>query len=169
MSALSLLPLAADGLVSFVGLLHVYIFRLESLSWYRGSARGFGVTAANYDATAGFAANQGFYNLVLAAGLLHAVWTGDWNNKVWFSAAVLCCGIIGFITTGSAKILQAQCLPSTLALVALFAADAAKGTLATSALGGVGAAAAVTVALSLFVKARLTSDAAFHAKKRGGQ
>jgi len=160
------LSLAADALVVLVGLIHIFIFHLESLTWYRGSARGFGVSPAHYGATAVFAANQGFYNLALAAALLHATWSANWANQVGGATAVLCCGIIGYVTTGSAKILRAQCVPAGMALAALFLADASdKSGLDRPTLGCVGAAAAATVVLSLFVKARLNSDAAFHAQK----
>lgn len=160
-----MLGLLANASTAFVGLLHCYIFNLEALTWYRGSAKGFGVKPEHFALTAGLAANQGFYNLVLAFGLFHALATGNWSNKVFFTAAVVACGIIGYITTGSGKILRAQCVPAGLALALLFAAN--KEYEVTSA-AGVAAVLAATVAISKFVKARLDGDAIMHAKKLAG-
>lgn len=73
----------------------------------------------------------------------------------------------GFITTGSGKILRAQCVPAALSLAALFYAqqEGHKGALNLPALAWVCAASVVTLGLSFFVKSRVAGDAAFHAKK----
>lgn len=61
------------GLVfaALAALLHVYIFRMESLAWDGPQARKtFGVPDAQLEATRPFAFNQGFYNLFLAIAAL---------------------------------------------------------------------------------------------------
>lgn len=57
------------GLVfaALAGLLHVYIFWLESVAWTGERARGtFGMSVEEAQATKSMAFNQGFYNLFLA-------------------------------------------------------------------------------------------------------
>ena len=54
-----MLSSVGNVLVGLVGLIHVFIFNLESLKWYRGAAKGFGVKKEHYPTTAVFAANQG--------------------------------------------------------------------------------------------------------------
>ncbi|HEY0217854.1 MAG TPA: DUF1304 domain-containing protein, partial [Cellulomonas sp.] len=59
----------ATGLVlaALAALVHVYIFRLESLTWTSERTRAvFGTTEAEAEATRALAFNQGFYNLFLA-------------------------------------------------------------------------------------------------------
>lgn len=148
-----LLNLASDSLVVLLAAIHVYVFNLESLLWSRGAARGFGVRPEHVAVTGTLAANQGFYNLVLAAGLLWGVLAGDWGVKVFFSGAVLCCGLFGYLTTSSTKILQAQCAPAALTLAALFVADVS--AVHALGLGAVGAALVVTLALAMAVQERL--------------
>jgi putative membrane protein len=68
MSALSWLLLA------LAGLLHVYIFWLESFAWTAPRTRAtFGTTPAVAEATKPLAYNQGWYNLFLAVGAFAAV------------------------------------------------------------------------------------------------
>jgi putative membrane protein len=163
-SLVVMLNLAANVLVCFLSLVHVFIFRLEALCWFRGTAKGFGVAAENVHTTAVLAANQGVYNLVLAAGLGWAVVTGDFAAKLWFSGAVLCVGLFGYITTGSAKILRAQCVPASLALALLFCSQTSFGHL--FALSLVGGCAALSVALAFLVNKRIKDDHAFSEKKK---
>jgi putative membrane protein len=56
--------------VALAGLLHVYIFLMESAWWTRPKIwRRFGLTSqADADTTRALAYNQGFYNLFLAVG-----------------------------------------------------------------------------------------------------
>lgn len=77
----------------------------------------------------------------------------------------MACGIIGYITTGSVKILKAQCVPAGLALGLLFASNK-EHEITTGA--AVGAALVATYFISKFVKARLDGDAVVHAKKMAG-
>ncbi|WP_120523064.1 DUF1304 domain-containing protein [Arthrobacter celericrescens] len=57
------------------GLLHVYIFTMESLTWTRPATwKRFGVASqADAETTKPMAFNQGFYNLFLAVGALAGI------------------------------------------------------------------------------------------------
>ncbi|MDV8147608.1 DUF1304 domain-containing protein [Arthrobacter sp. B10-11] len=57
------------------GLLHVYIFTLESVTWTRPATwKRFGVASqADAETTRPLAYNQGFYNLFLAVGALAGI------------------------------------------------------------------------------------------------
>lgn len=56
------------------GVIHLYIFRLESLAWGTPKVnKVFNVTTDQAEANRLFAYNQGFYNLFLALGLLSGV------------------------------------------------------------------------------------------------
>lgn len=61
-----MLPLAYV-LAGIAALVHVYIFRLESLAWTEARTRAvFGTTPESAETTRSMAYNQGFYNLFLA-------------------------------------------------------------------------------------------------------
>ena len=58
---------AALVFAALAGLLHVYIFTMESLTWTSKRTRAaFGTTAEEAETTKLLALNQGFYNLFLA-------------------------------------------------------------------------------------------------------
>src|ERR1700710_920920 len=58
---------AALVFAGLAGLLHVYIFTMESLTWTSKRTRAtFGTTAEEAETTKLLAFNQGFYNLFLA-------------------------------------------------------------------------------------------------------
>jgi putative membrane protein len=66
----------ASLLLAFIAaLLHVYIFTMESVTWTRPATwKRFGLASqADAETTKLLAYNQGFYNLVLAAGALLGV------------------------------------------------------------------------------------------------
>ncbi len=65
-------PLLSALFAMIAGLLHVYIFVLESIRWRHPSAwRKFGITSQEHaDILRPMAFNQGFYNLFLAAGVI---------------------------------------------------------------------------------------------------
>lgn len=59
--------IVASVLAGLAALLHVYIFRLESLAWTDPATRKvFGTTPETAEVTKPLAYNQGFYNLFLA-------------------------------------------------------------------------------------------------------
>jgi len=154
-------------LLLVVGAAHVFFFYLESLTWLRGTAKAFGVKSEHMVPTATLAANQGFYNLALAAGCVWAVMLNrELGPQVLFATTVVCCGIIGYITTGSIKILQGQLAPAALSLFCLVS-----GASKDSGIGFLGsllilASIAGTVAVSQFVKARIEADTLTHHAKR---
>ncbi len=160
------LSLVSNSLVVLLALIHTYIFHLEALIWHRGAARAFGVKSEHVSVTAGLAANQGYYNLILAAGLGWSVLSADWSLQLFFSGAVLCCGVFGYVTTKNTNILRAQCVPAALTLAVLFFSDAS--ALHALGVGAVGAALVVTLGLGILVQERLKSGEAFIAKKGAG-
>jgi putative membrane protein len=75
------MAVAASVFLVLAGLVHVYIFVLESLRWrHPATWRIFGLASqADADTTAPLAYNQGFYNLFLAIGVILGVilfWAG---------------------------------------------------------------------------------------------
>jgi putative membrane protein len=87
------MTVVAGVLAALAGLVHVYIFVLESLRWIHPSTRrAFGTTVESAAATAPMAYNQGFYNLFLAVGaLLGAVLLGP-ADTVGTTLVVFACG-----------------------------------------------------------------------------
>lgn len=66
--------IVASVLLVLAGLLHVYIFWLESFAWTAPRTRAaFGVSAEQAEQTKPLAFNQGFYNLFLAVVVFVAV------------------------------------------------------------------------------------------------
>jgi putative membrane protein len=75
------MAVVASVFLVLAGLIHVYIFVLESLRWrHPATWKIFGLTSqADADTTAPLAYNQGFYNLFLAVGVVLGVilyWAG---------------------------------------------------------------------------------------------
>jgi putative membrane protein len=75
------MAVVASVFLVLAGLIHVYIFVLESLRWrHPATWRIFGLASqADADTTAPLAYNQGFYNLFLAIGAILGVilyWAG---------------------------------------------------------------------------------------------
>lgn len=137
-----------NALVGVVGLEHLYIFALETFMW--GTKR-FNQTFAirQQDATklkennldtmyvyspilcvklTSFRVktlfqNQGFYNLVLAAGIFWSfaqpVREFARQLQIFFTGAVVACAVVGGITTGKPRILLVQGLPAALALLSV--------------------------------------------------
>ncbi|MDI5941481.1 DUF1304 domain-containing protein [Micromonospora sp. DH15] len=62
-------------LAGLAGLVHVYIFYLESIAWTGARARAiFGIASrADAETTKALAFNQGFYNLFLAIAVAHGI------------------------------------------------------------------------------------------------
>ena len=106
----------ADVFVAIVALLHVGFFVLESLLWTKPVGRRiFGLTAEKAADSASLAANQGLYNLFVAAGLIWGLVEGSFQIKVFFLAFVIIAGIVGAITA-KRSILYIQALPGAIAL-----------------------------------------------------
>ena len=119
------MALIANVLVAVVVAIHVYIVILEMFLWRtpRG-LKSFGTTQAFADESATLAANQGFYNGFLVAGLIWGLLAADpigFQVKVFFLACVIVAGIYGAATV-SRRILVVQAVPAALALAAVVAA-----------------------------------------------
>lgn len=98
---------------------HVYFFVLESILWREPlGLKTFGMDAAKAEATAQLAVNQGFYNLLLAAGLAWGALSGDLRLRRYTLGFVVVAAIVGGVTV-SGRILLVQGLPAAIALLLL--------------------------------------------------
>ncbi len=103
----------------FCGLLaviHIYIFILEAILWRKRAGKTFGLSPATVDLGAGLAANQGFYNLLLAVGLIWALAELNPDIMLFFLSAIFTAGIFGVITA-SPRILFVQVIPALLGFI----------------------------------------------------
>jgi putative membrane protein len=117
--------LVAEVFVGFVALLHVGFFVLESFLWTKPAGRRiFGLTAEKAQDSASLAANQGVYNLFVAAGLIWGLVAHDcsFQIKVFFLGFVVVAGVVGAITA-KRSILFVQALPGAVALLLVFFAQ----------------------------------------------
>lgn len=106
---------AANVMVGFVALLHLYFLVLEMFLWTKPRGmRVFGTTPEYAAASKTLAANQGLYNGFLAAGLIWGFFAGD-PVKIFFLACVIVAGAFGAATV-NLKILWVQALPAAIAL-----------------------------------------------------
>lgn len=99
-----------------IALIHIYIFLLEAVLWRKRAAKAFRLPQSTVELSAGLAANQGFYNLLLAAGLIWGLAELNPRILLFFSAAVFTAGIFGAITA-SPRILFIQVIPGLIAFV----------------------------------------------------
>ena len=103
----------------FCGLLaviHIYIFTLEAILWRKRAGKTFGLSPATVDLGAGLAANQGFYNLLLAVGLIWGLAELSADIMLFFLSAIFTAGIFGVITA-SPRILFVQVIPALLGFI----------------------------------------------------
>jgi putative membrane protein len=116
-------------LAALAGLLHVFIFILESLRWEEPATRKtFGTTPEQAAMTKQLAYNQGFYNLFLALGIvvgLVLVTNGSveaGRAVVVFACACMVLAGVVLITTSRAMLRAAllQAVPPALAIIAAF-------------------------------------------------
>lgn len=96
--------------------IHIYIFVLESILWQKRASKAFRLPQSTVDTTAVLAANQGFYNLLLAVGLIWGLAELNPDILLFFLAAICTAGIFGFITV-SPRILIVQVIPSVLGFI----------------------------------------------------
>jgi putative membrane protein len=107
-------PLAAV-FVALAGVLHVYIFLLESAWWTRPKTwKRFGLTSqAEAETTRPLAYNQGFYNLFLAVGAILGLFFYFGGPEqagtalVLFSAASMVLAAVVLTTTGPGRLRSA--------------------------------------------------------------
>lgn len=115
------MSIAADVVVGFVALIHVYILVLEMFLWTtKRGRRAFGLTQEFAEQTKVLAANQGLYNGFLAAGLVWGLGLGPagYSVKVFFLLCVFVAGVYG-AATASRRILFIQALPAGIGLALL--------------------------------------------------
>ncbi len=115
----------ASILIAIVALLHIGFAYLEMIAWdtplgHRIFARPSKKTPEFMREAKPLAANQGLYNLFLAAGLVWGLYLGEagFAIKLFFLACVIVAGAFGAATVGG-KILYVQAAPAALALIAL--------------------------------------------------
>ncbi len=70
------------------------------------------------ESTSRLAANQGLYNGFLAAGLVWAVYSGQFSVQLFFLSCVFVAGVFGALTV-SRNIFWVQAMPAILALMLL--------------------------------------------------
>jgi len=111
-----IVKIAADVLVAFVALLHVWFLVLEMFLWTTPYGRRvFGTTAEVAASSRTLAANQGLYNGFLATGLLWGLLTAASAITIFFLACVVVAGVFG-AATANRRILFVQALPAAIAL-----------------------------------------------------
>ncbi len=117
------MEIAAQVLIGFVALLHLYFLWLEMFAWTTRAKKVFrGFSDDFFEQSKTLAANQGLYNGFLAAGL---IWSFFINDPVWqanialfFLSCVAIAGIFGAVTANK-RIFFVQALPAILAIALL--------------------------------------------------
>lgn len=111
--------------IAIVIAIHLYIFYFEMFAWNTIGKKAFGkkIPAELFPYTKGLAANQGLYNLFLAAGLIWSLFIDNFiwqkNIAIFFLICVVVAGLYGGITA-SKKIFIVQLAPAGIALLSLF-------------------------------------------------
>lgn len=112
----------------FIGIviaIHLYIFYMEMFAWETLGRKAFGksLPAEMFKPTKKLAANQGLYNLFLAAGLIWSFFIDHWiwqkNIATFFLVCICVAGFYGGITA-SKKIFTVQLVPAGIALISLW-------------------------------------------------
>ena len=108
------------------GLLHVYIFTMESITWTRPATwKRFGVASqADAETTKPMAFNQGFYNLFLAVGALAGIgFVAGGRPEIGWTLVFTACGsmlLASLVLAASGrKYLRAAALQGTTPLLAV--------------------------------------------------
>ena len=108
-------------LVALVALEHLYILYMEMFAWETLGKKTFKGSLPNelFKPTKKLAANQGLYNVFLAAGLIWSFFikNAEWQKNIqfFFLGCVIIAGIYGALSA-SRKIFFVQALPAILAL-----------------------------------------------------
>jgi putative membrane protein len=116
------MKILAGVLVAVVALAHFAFLYLEMFMW--NTPRGlriFGLTAAQAEASAVLAANQGLYNGVLAAGLVASFFVAPpaaRTLRLFVLSAIVVVGLYGAWTV-KPRVFFLQPLPAALALAAV--------------------------------------------------
>ncbi|MEM8971833.1 MAG: DUF1304 domain-containing protein [Pseudomonadota bacterium] len=112
------------ALIILVAGIHIYILWLEMYAWIRRGSKVFPQFPDEFfPLTKEMAANQGFYNGILAAGLIWSILISNaqwqFNVAMFFLTSIIAAGVFGAFTF-SKKIIYVQSLPAALALASLF-------------------------------------------------
>lgn len=112
---------ASQVAVAFVAGLHVFFALLEMVLWTKPQGRkAFGTTREFAESTRALAANQGLYNLFLAAGLVWSLVAGPAAVAIpvatFFLACVAVAGVFGALTVAW-RIVVIQSVPAVVGLV----------------------------------------------------
>lgn len=111
-------PVAA-ALTGFVAALHVAFMVLEMFLWrHRIGRRVFGLTPEFAERSASLAANQGLYNLFLAAGLTWGIAAARADVALFFLGCVVVAGVYGGLTV-KRSIILVQAVPALVAMAAV--------------------------------------------------
>ncbi|KRG70132.1 DUF1304 domain-containing protein [Pseudoxanthomonas dokdonensis] len=110
-------------LILLVAVLHLYFLVLEMFLWTRPiGLKTFRNTLEKAETTRVLAANQGLYNGFLAAGLLWALQTQQWNVVLFFLGCVIVAAGYGAWSV-SRRILYVQGVPAIAAMLAVLLAS----------------------------------------------
>lgn len=117
------MSILAAFLVGLVAALHVLFLILEMFLWQtKFGKRLFGLTTETAALTASLAKNQGFYNGILAAGLIWSFFIQDVDCqtavRIYLLLSITGAGVYGAATAKS-SILYIQALPALIALIAV--------------------------------------------------
>ena len=119
--------IAAKIFTGLVALIHAYIMVLESVLWTSRGLKVFGMTLEYAETTRVLAANQGWYNGVLAVGLVASLLIKDSSASkalaYFVLGSIFILGIVGTVTTGKINIVFVQTVPASIALLLTYLAD----------------------------------------------
>lgn len=116
------MSLIARLLVTLVALAHVGFLVLEMFLWTGPiGQRVFAMTPEFAEQSAVLAANQGFYNGLVAAGLLWGALRNNREFMIFFLLSVIVAGVFGALTA-KMTILYTQAAPALVALLAVLVA-----------------------------------------------
>ena len=114
----------AGILIALIALLHLYFCWFEMFAWETKGPKIFSSLPKDlFTPTKAMAANQGLYNVFLAAGLLWSLVISDpfWSERIafFFLICVLVAGTYGAATI-SKRILYVQAVPAAIAIGLMF-------------------------------------------------
>ena len=107
----------AAAFVLLVALEHFAFFALQSLLWETSIGRAvFGTSSEQAKGTAVLAMQQGFYNGLLAFGLLWGLWRDSRETVLLFLSFVMAAGMFGGVTVNF-FITMLQAVPAAVAMI----------------------------------------------------
>ena len=104
-----------------VAIEHIWFMVLEMFLWTKPiGLKTFKMTAEKAEISKTLAQNQGFYNGIIAAGVIWALVAYLQSKGIgqlrFFFIAVIAAGLVGWLTTGNIRIFFVQSIPSIIAL-----------------------------------------------------